>query len=51
MIRRATEADLEAMLAIYGPYVESTTISFEYTPPTPEEFAGLPIHLMPRSFP
>ncbi len=40
MIRRATEADLEAMLAIYGPYVESTTISFEYTPPTPEEFAG-----------
>lgn len=39
MIDRATEADLPAMLEIYRPYVENTTVSFEYTPPTPAEFA------------
>ena len=37
-IRLATERDLPQILAIYAPYVENTTISFEYTPPTPEEF-------------
>ena len=26
------------MLAIYAPYVENTAYSFEYAPPTPEEF-------------
>ena len=30
MIRFATEHDLSAMLAIYRPYVENTTYSFEY---------------------
>ena len=30
MIRIATEADIPAMLEIYGPYVENTTFSFEY---------------------
>ena len=38
MIRIATEADVAAMLAIYAPYVENTTYTFEYTVPTTEEF-------------
>lgn len=38
MIRIATEKDIPAMLEIYAPYVENTTYSFEYTPPTLEQF-------------
>ena len=38
MIRMATEADLPAILEIYGPYVLNTAISFEYTVPTFEDF-------------
>ena len=38
MIRFATEADLPAILQIYGPYVLHTAVSFEYTVPTLEEF-------------
>ena len=38
MIRLATEQDLSQILAIYAPYVENTAYSFEYTPPSPEEF-------------
>lgn len=38
MIRMAKEADLPQMLAIYSPYVEHTAFSFEYAPPTEEEF-------------
>ena len=38
MIRIATEADIPQMLAIYAPYVENTTYSFEYTVPTLEAF-------------
>ena len=37
-IRIATENDLPQILAIYGPYVENTTISFEYDIPTAEAF-------------
>ena len=37
-IRFATEQDIPAILSIYGPYVESTAISFEYSVPTLEEF-------------
>ncbi len=37
-IRLATPADAEALLQIYGYYVENTAISFEYTTPTAEEF-------------
>lgn len=37
-IRFANESDIPAMLAIYAPYVEHTTYSFEYTVPTGEEF-------------
>ena len=38
-IRKARIEDLYAMLKIYTPYVENTSISFEYTPPSEEEFA------------
>ena len=38
MIRNATQSDIPAMLAIYAPYVENTTYTFEYTVPTVEEF-------------
>ena len=38
MIRLATEADVPAILAIYAPYVENTTVSFEYDVPCRREF-------------
>lgn len=37
-IRIATEEDLDQILSIYGPYVQNTTISFEYEIPSMEEF-------------
>ena len=37
-IRMAEEADAEALLAIYAPYVEKTAITFEYKVPTVREF-------------
>lgn len=40
MIRMATEADIPAILEIYGPYVKNTAISFEYTVPTTEVFTA-----------
>ena len=40
MIRFATEADIPAILDIYGPYIRNTAISFEYSVPTLEEFTG-----------
>lgn len=40
MIRIAEKKDIPAILAIYAPYVEHTTISFEYTVPTLEEFTA-----------
>ena len=39
-IRPATEADAPALAAIYAPYVRDTAITFEYEPPTSEEFAA-----------
>lgn len=39
-IRPATENDLPAMLEIYRPFVESSTVSFEYTCPSLEEFTN-----------
>lgn len=39
-IRFAAAADAPALLAIYAPYVEETSISFEYVPPSLEEFEG-----------
>lgn len=38
MIRIATTEDLPQILAIYGPYVQNTTHSFEYEIPTLEVF-------------
>ena len=38
MIRLATETDVPAILAIYAPYVENTTVSFEYDVPCRREF-------------
>ena len=37
-VRPAELQDLPRILEIYGPYVEKTAISFEYTVPTLEEF-------------
>jgi len=39
-VRIATEADAGAIAAIYAPYVLETAISFEETPPEPEEMAA-----------
>lgn len=39
-IRSAVESDAPTLLDIYRPYVENTTISFELTPPTVDEFAA-----------
>ena len=38
MIRRAYEADVPAILAIYAPYISTSTATFEYTVPTEAEF-------------
>ena len=38
MIRLATEADVPEMLAIYAPYILTTTYTFEYEVPTEETF-------------
>ncbi len=38
MIRHATIRDVPAMLAIYGPYILETAITFEYEVPTLEAF-------------
>ena len=40
VVRPAAERDASALLAIYRPFVESTTVSFEITVPTVEEFAA-----------
>ena len=38
MVRIALETDIPAILAIYAPYVENSTATFEYAVPTAEEF-------------
>jgi L-amino acid N-acyltransferase YncA len=38
LIRMATPADAEAILSIYAPYIDKTSVSFEYTVPTLPEF-------------
>lgn len=40
IFRFATEEDAEKILKIYEPYVEKTTITFEYEVPSVEEFKG-----------
>lgn len=39
-IRLATPADADAVAAIYGPFCESTHVSFEIAAPSTEEIAG-----------
>ena len=39
-IRFATKEDISPMLEIYRPYVETTTVSFEYTCPSLEELTS-----------
>ncbi|MBQ8397825.1 MAG: N-acetyltransferase [Clostridia bacterium] len=38
-IRPAAVGDAAALSAIYAPYVRETTVTFEYDPPSAEEFA------------
>jgi len=38
--RPATPADIPRILEIYSPYVETTTVSFEYTTPTLADFTA-----------
>ena len=38
-IREATISDVEAMLAIYAPYVERTAVTFEYDVPSLDDFS------------
>jgi L-amino acid N-acyltransferase YncA len=40
MIELATETDAEGILDIYGPFIDSTTITFETERPTREEMAA-----------
>ena len=40
VIRSVTPADAESLLAIYGPYITDTAITFEYDIPSIEEFRG-----------
>ncbi len=40
MIRLATAADAEGILAIYAPIVRTSPITFEIEPPTPGQMAG-----------
>ena len=40
MIHLATHADIPAILAVYAPYVENTTYTFEYDVPTLDAFTA-----------
>lgn len=50
MIRIATEADVPEILAIYAPYIENTTITFEYDVPCSREFLQR-FYTITRQFP
>ena len=39
-IRTAAPGDAAAILAVYAPYIERTTVSFELAVPAVDEFAG-----------
>lgn len=47
-LRMACPADAEKMAAIYAPYVENTSITFEYVPPTAEEFTHRIERILPQ---
>ena len=40
IIRPVTEKDAEELVAIYGPYVLETAVTYEYEVPSVEEFRG-----------
>lgn len=48
MIRTAAPQDADKLLEIYAPYVEYTPVTFEYTVPSPEEFAGRIRHTLEK---
>ena len=50
IIRRATADDAAALGRIYAYYVENTAVTFEYTPPSREEFADR-IRCVSRKYP
>ncbi len=50
MIRIATKEDIPAILAVYAPYILTTTATFEYTVPTEEEFTAR-FQAVTRQFP
>lgn len=48
MIRTAAPQDAPGLLDIYAPYVEHSPVTFEYTVPSPEEFARRIRHTLDR---
>ena len=48
LLRRAVPADAPALLAIYEPYVRYTAITFEYEPPSADEFRERIAHTLER---
>lgn len=48
IIRAADLRDAEALLNIYIPYVKDTAITFEYEPPTLEEFRARMVRIMQK---
>lgn len=47
-LHTVTPADAPEIARIYAPYVETTTVTFEYVPPTAEEFARRISHTLPQ---
>lgn len=47
-IRKATEADAEALVQIYAPYIRKTAVTFEYEVPSVEEFRARIAHTLER---
>ena len=45
-IRAAAAGDAQALLEIYGYYVEQTAITYEYQTPSPEEFKNRILHTL-----
>ena len=47
-IRTVTPADASQLLRIYAPYVENTSITFEYEVPSVEDFTGRICHTLEK---
>ncbi|MFI3208277.1 MAG: N-acetyltransferase family protein [Eubacteriales bacterium] len=50
VVRVAEEKDMERLTEIYAHYVENTHVSFEYVPPSVEEFTGRYVEII-KKFP